>query len=114
MEHGQSLHLRFPLIIGAVAAAAVSGYLIGSSKYVRPAPCYAGPLNDPIVNKALDLYGNGVMSREEVRTSVDVNVVHLRDMTCVGFNLLPGTAGGSDTMCLDHSGKRVLSYRTGI
>jgi hypothetical protein len=34
-------------------------------------------------------------------------------MTCVGFNLLPGAAGGDDTMCLDKSGKVVLTYRDG-
>jgi hypothetical protein len=52
--------------------------------------------------------------REEIRQSNDINVVYLPTMTCVGFNLLPGTAGGDDTICLDKSGQEVvLKYRDG-
>lgn len=66
------------------------------------------------MNKALDIYGHGKVSREDLRKSFDLNVVYLPTMTCVGFNLLPGTAGGSDTMCFDKSGQRVvLKYRNG-
>jgi hypothetical protein len=70
--------------------------------------------NDPIVDKALDIYGNGKLSRESIRKSSDLNVVYLPTMTFVGFNVLPGAAGGDDTICLDKSGQRVvLKYRDG-
>ena len=68
---------------------------------------------EAIVNKALDIYGHGKVSREELRRSYDINVVHLSTMTCVGFNLRPGTAGGDDTMCFDRSDNLVLTYTNG-
>lgn len=69
--------------------------------------------DDPIIDKALDFYGHGKLSRVAIRKSYDLNVVYLPTMTCVGFNLLPGTAGGDDTLCLDETGKVVLTYTNG-
>jgi hypothetical protein len=49
-----------------------------------------------------------------VRKSNSINVVYLPTMTCVGFNLLPGSVGGDDTVCLNKSGQRiVLTYMDG-
>jgi hypothetical protein len=91
----------------------VVGYAVRSTEWMRAvAPRTA--FRDPIVDKALDIYGHGKVSRERLRKSYDLNVVYLPSMTCVGFNLLPGTAGGDDTICLDKSGKRVvLTYTNG-
>ena len=112
----QDLHLRgrLPLLLGAAGLLGmVIGYMVRSSEWMRPtAPRTA--FRDPVVDRALDIYGHGKLSREAIRKSYDINVVYLPTMTCVGFNLLPGTAGGDDTMCLDKSGQRVvLKYRDG-
>jgi hypothetical protein len=80
---------------------------------MRPVAPRTALRHDPLVERALDLYGHGKLSREAIRKSNDLNVVYLPNMTCVGFNLLPGAAGGDDTMCLDKSGKVVLTYRDG-
>src|SRR4051794_2944474 len=71
------------------------------------------PSDEPIVNRALDIYGHGKVSRAALRRSYDINVVYLPTMTCVGFNLRQTTAGGDDTMCFDKSGKLVLTYTNG-
>jgi len=91
----------------------VAGYAIRSSQWMRPvAPRTA--LSDPIVERAIALYGHGKISLDRVRKSNDINVVYLPTMTCVGFNPLPGTVGGGDTVCLDKSGQRiVLAYMNG-
>ena len=102
------------IMLGAAGlVGCVVGYAVRSAEWMRPvAPRTA--FTDPIVDKALDIYGHGKLSRDAVRKSRDVNVVYLPSMTCVGFNLLPGTAGGDDTICLDKSGTRVvLAYRDG-
>jgi hypothetical protein len=65
--------------------------------------------DDPIVNKALDIYGKGKISRAHLRAEYDINIVYLPKMTCVGLNLRPGTVGGDTTMCFDKSG-RFLGY----
>ena len=68
--------------------------------------------DEPIVDKAQDIYGHGKVSREDLRGSYDINIVYLPQMTCVGFNLRPGTAGGDDTLCLDKAGQRVVLHYT--
>lgn len=113
MENRPFMH-GLPILLGAAALiGGVVGYAIRSSEWTRPvAPRTA--FGDPIVDKALDIYGHGKLSREAIRRSHDLNIVYLPTMTCVGFNLLPGTAGGDDTMCLDKSGQHVvLTYRNG-
>ena len=69
--------------------------------------------DEPVVNKALDIYGKGKVSRADLLKSYDVAVVYLPNMTCVGFNLRAGTAGGDETMCFDKTGRQVVSYRNG-
>jgi hypothetical protein len=86
--------------------------LLGLASCSQPAPESRTP-DDPIVNKALDIYGKGKVSRSDLLRSYDVNVVYLPNMTCVGLNLRPGTAGGDDTMCFDKSEKLVLTYVNG-
>lgn len=75
--------------------------------------CPVRPSDQNIVNHALDVYGDGKMSRQELLSSNYISVVYLPKMTCVGFNLRPGTAGGDDTLCFDENGRKVLSYRNG-
>lgn len=75
--------------------------------------CRIRPADQDIVNHALDVYGNGKISRNELLASNIISVVYLPKMTCVGFNLKPGTAGGDDTLCFDKDGRMVLSYRDG-
>jgi len=70
--------------------------------------------DEAIVNKALDFYSHGKVSRESLRKTHDINVVYLPEMTCVGLNLKARSAGGDDTVCLDKSGQRVvLQYTNG-
>ena len=77
-------------------------------------PTHVRTTDEPVVNKALDIYGHGKVSREDLRRSFDINVVYLPQMTCVGLNLKPGTAGGDDTICLDKAGQHVvLQYTNG-
>jgi hypothetical protein len=66
-----------------------------------------------IVNRALDAYGKGKISRETVLGSSNVQVVYLPHMTCIGFNLKHGTVGGDETLCFDDDGRQVLSYTNG-
>ena len=113
MENRPFAH-SLPILLGAAALiGGVVGYAIRSSEWMRPvAPRTA--FGDPIVAKALDIYGHGKLSRGAIRKSYDLNVVYFQAKTCVGFNVLPGTAGGDDTMCLDKSGQHVvLTYRSG-
>ena len=109
-----NLRASLPLLLGlAGLIGAVIGYAVRSSEWMRPVAPRTAFRDDPIVEKALDVYGHGKLSREAILKSNDLNVVYLPNMTCVGFNLLPGTAGGDDTMCLDKTGKVVLTYRDG-
>src|SRR4051812_13610378 len=88
--------------------------LVLSGCSCSPQATHVRPSEEAIVNKALDIYGHGKVSREDLRKSFDINVVYLPTMTCVGFNLLPGTAGGDETMCFDKSGQNVvITYRNG-
>lgn len=96
----------------AIIAFTGVGCLSGCSGSAEPTHVRAS--DDQIINKALDIYGHGKVSRENLRKSYDLNVVYLPQMTCVGFNLRPGTAGGDDTLCLDKAGQRVvLQYTNG-
>jgi hypothetical protein len=89
--------------------------MVGANHYPRlPGPSFIRAGDEPIVSKALDIYGRGKLSHAELLKSNDINVVYLPTMTCVAFNVLPGSAGGDDTMCFDRSGQRVvLTYRAG-
>ena len=66
-----------------------------------------------IVNRALDVYGKGKVDRDQLRRSFDIAVVYLPKMTCVGFNVKAGTAGGDETLCFDKTGREVISYSNG-
>jgi hypothetical protein len=75
--------------------------------------CPLRETDEPLINHALDLYGKGKATRDELRRSFDLAVVYLPNMTCVGFNLKAGSAGGDETMCFDKKGQKVLTYRNG-
>ena len=62
-----------------------------------------------LVNRALDIYSKGKVTRAELLKTYDPVVVYLPKMTCVGLNLKPGIAGGDTTMCFDRS-ERFLGY----
>ena len=99
------------MVAGAATIGGVLGYGIGEyHRWHTSEPSFISPSAEPIVNRALDIYGHGKVSREGLRRSYDINVVYLPTMTCVGFNLLPQTLGGGDTMCLDKSGQRVVQW----
>ncbi len=98
------------LLMAAAAVALATGYSIGDRQPRQP---LIRASDEPLVNRALDIYGHGKVSREDLRKTFDLAVVYLPKMTCVGFNLKPGTAGGDETMCLDASGRVVLFYRNG-
>ena len=76
-------------------------------------PSHIRESDEAIVNKALDIYGKGKVSRADLLKTYYINVVYLPTMTCVGFNLRPGTLGGDETMCFDEHGKQIVSYRNG-
>jgi hypothetical protein len=103
------------LVLGAAVIGGIVGYAVRTIQWTgSPARSSIRASEEPIVNKALDIYGHGKISRKDLRKSFDLNVVYLPSMTCVGFNLLPGTLGGDDTICFDKSGQRVvLKYRNG-
>jgi hypothetical protein len=63
--------------------------------------------------RALDIEGNGKVSRAELLAQYDPVVVYLPTMTCVGLNLKKNWAGGDTTICLDREGKQVLHYVNG-
>ena len=75
--------------------------------------CPVRESDQAIVNHALDVYGKGKISRKDILQSNDIAVVYLPDMTCIGFNVRAGTAGGDETMCFDRNGRKVLGYRNG-
>jgi hypothetical protein len=71
------------------------------------------PSEEAVVNKALDLYGKGRLSRAEILKNVTPVVVYLPDMTCVGLNLNEGVLGADTTLCFDEAGKQVVYYVSG-
>ena len=77
------------------------------------AACSNRTLHDPIVERALQLYGKGRITPEQLRKTFEISVVYLPNMTCVGFNLKSGTLGGDETWCFDKSGRKILSYVNG-
>lgn len=100
----------WPLFVAIAAVALAVGYAIGNQQSRQS---HIRGSDEALVNRALDIYGHGKVSREDLRKSYDIAVVYLPEMTCVGFNLKPGTAGGDDTMCLDGSGRVVAFYTNG-
>ena len=72
---------------------------------------------EALVNKALDLFGRGRVSREYLLKTYDASVVYLPDKTCVGIKpRKPNLAnlGGEDTLCFDKTEQRLLfTYSTG-
>ena len=71
------------------------------------------PSEEVVVNKALDLYGKGKLSRGEILETVTPVVVYLPTMACVGLNLNEGVLGGDTTVCFDETGKQVVYYVNG-
>ncbi len=71
------------------------------------------PTDKVLVEKALDIYSKGKVSREEILKSVNPVVVYLPDMNCVGLNLKEGVLGGDTTICFDKRGNQVLFYVSG-
>jgi hypothetical protein len=71
------------------------------------------PSEKAVVAKAVQWYGDGKMSDDDVLRQVKPAVVYLPTMTCVGLNLRGMVLGGDTTVCFDKSGKQVLSYVNG-
>jgi hypothetical protein len=69
--------------------------------------------DEPLVNKAVDIYREGKVSRGDVLRDHEPVVVYLPDMTCVGLNLKEHMVGGDTTMCFDKSGKQVVYHVEG-
>lgn len=86
--------------------------LLAASACSRPVS-HIRESDEPIVNKALDDYGKGKISRTDLLKTYDVVIVYLPNMACVGFNLRGGMAGGDETFCYDKVGRKVVSYRNG-
>lgn len=75
--------------------------------------CGVRESDEPVINRALDIYSKGKMNREQLRRSFNIAVVYLPKMTCVGLNAKAGTAGGDETICLDGNGNQVLYHVSG-
>ena len=86
-------------------------WLVGCSR--QPEARHVRPSDEALVNRALDLYAKGKISRAELLKRYDPVVVHLPKMTCVGLNLRPGILGGDTTMCFDRSNKFLGYYVSG-
>src|SRR4051794_3299794 len=88
----------------AVATLALTvGYIIGAAVTMRQQ--HRSRLKQtPLVNKALDLYGHGKVSREDLLRSYNPTVVYLPTMTCIAMKSRRAFAlGGETTMCFDKS-----------
>ena len=71
------------------------------------------PSDQPLVDRALYIYGKGKISPSKILEDVEPAVVYLPQMQCVGLNLKAGVAGGDTTICFDYKGRHVLSYVSG-
>jgi hypothetical protein len=103
-----------PLLITAAVGfvAMLVGYVLGSVITLR-AQSEAQQNQPPIVNKALDLYGHGRLSRERLLRTYTPVVVGLPRMTCVAMKPRRPQAGGEDTMCFDATGRLLFIYNGG-
>ena len=67
--------------------------------------------DQPLVDRALDIYGGGTRSRKELLRKVYPVVVRLPEMTCVGLNPRPGRMASATTICFrDSDGTVVLTH----
>lgn len=60
-----------------------------------------GAYDKRFVDRAIEIYSGGKMTRSEVLSDVNPAVVYLPDMVCVGMNLPPNVVGGGTTYCFD-------------
>jgi hypothetical protein len=90
------------LAAGYAIGAAITVHLQDQSRLEQP----------PFVNKALDLYSHGKVSRGYLLSRYAPTVVYLPNMTCVAMKPRKPFAGGEDTMCFDKSERQLLFYYT--
>ncbi len=93
----------------AVAAALAYCFAEGSWRQYWPSP-YA-LAEQPLVDRALDIYGAGTLTRKESLRKVYPVVVRLPEMTCVGLNPRLGRMAHATTICFrDSDGTVVLTH----
>jgi hypothetical protein len=101
--------LATSIVVGLVAL--IVGYGFGAA--LAPSPQnYFWAARTPIVDKALDLYGQGKVSRSDLLRKYQPVVVDLPNMTCVAMKFRTPAAGGEDTMCFDKEERRLLFFYT--
>lgn len=98
------------LVIGVAAIAAAIGYMVGATLEHGRSELWVWSADQSIVNKALDEYGQGKISRADLLKAYQPMVVYLPDKTCVGMRRRNVSLGGEDTMCFDKAGERLLFY----
>lgn len=112
MSRRSSIPTITVLIVLAVALGATV-YALTDVGWRRPFPAPYDQTDKPLVDRALDIYGGGSMSRKDVlRTRYPV-VVRLPEMTCVGLNLRRWMLGQDRTICFRNSdGEVVVDYHS--
>ena len=95
----------------AIIATLAGALVLSSCTSTRGCPIRES--EEALVNRVLDSYGKGKVSREQLRRSFDISIVYFPTMTCVGLNLKAGTAGGDETICFDRQGQEIFRYRNG-
>jgi hypothetical protein len=98
-------------VIAIALVALTIGYVMGAAITVRQQD-QSRLERTPLVNKALDLYGHGKVTREDLLKRYDPTVVYLPNMTCVAMKPRRPFVGGEDTMCFDKNERRFLFYFT--
>jgi hypothetical protein len=100
--------------VAAVAMMSLAvGYIIGAAIAVHDADV-ARLDQTPFVNTALDIYGHGKVSRDDLLQRYNPTTVYLPNMTCVAMKPRRLSLGGEDVLCFDKAEKRLLfSYTSG-
>ncbi len=98
------------LLVGVAAIAGDVGYMVGASLERGRSELRLWSADQPVVNKALDEYGHGKISRADLLKVYQPVVIYLPDRTCVGMKPRSEALGGEDTMCFDKAGTRLLFY----
>lgn len=98
------------LVLGVAAIAGDLGYAVGASVAQDRSELRLWRADEPVINRALDAYGHGKVSRADLLDTFQPMVVYLPDKTCVGLRRRKVSLGGEDTMCFDKAGERLLFY----